>query len=194
MEKGYKILRGVLVRDVSVSLFTKMYSIIRLLAKDNKDLVSNEDGSVVQVRNLQNRPEFVVISEFIEHNLGYKGEVLDMQYLVKHPRSKGTKPHQDAIHYGAEDNILTFWIPLQDTSKENSTICYYDWNQSSEILPHSQLDAPYKTNCEYQGNLNIVDLKLGDVAVHNQFVVHSTSDNNTEEMRIAIVCVLKIKK
>lgn len=194
MEKGYKVLRNVLPKENSINLFTKMYSIIRLLVKNNDDLVTNEDGSVVQVRNLQNRPEFSVIGEFIENHLGYKGDILDMQYLVKHPKSKGTKPHQDAVHYGVDDDILTFWIPLQDTSYKNSTMCYYKWDKSKNVLPHSDINLPYKTSCDYSGETDVLDLKLGDIAIHNQFVVHSTTDNDTEEMRIAILCVLKLKK
>lgn len=191
MEKGFTILKKAFPPK-SVGMFTLVLDTILLIAKP-ENIVRDSSGSIIQVNNLQDRVEFKILLEHVRYNLGYAGEVLNMQYLVKKSNSKGTKPHQDGFEY-PEDDIMTIWIPLQKVDEDNSTIQYLKWDGDETLVEHkSDGNKSYQSFCEGYENAEFtpVSLNKGDCVIHNKYIIHSTTDNNTDNNRVSIVITLK---
>lgn len=204
MEKGYKILPNsfdlTLLDEVdrdfeSVALFCNPENVFR-----------TANGDVKQIQNLQNYGIFKSISNHIINTLGYDGEVMNMQYFIKHPEYKITAPHQDGAYFNnVDDDILTFWIPLHPVNVETSTLFYVDWDGKREIIKHDNCGSNIRTRTGNKGvsqytdvykleEFTPVELNYGDCVVHNQFATHYSNENSTNKPRIAITCIIKLNK
>jgi len=177
----------------------------KVASESNKDDVfRTANGDVKQIQNLQNRPEFKALSNILLED--FDGEILNMQYFIKHPTYKITAPHQDGAYFNDTDSdIYTCWIPLHDVTIENSCMHYIDWDGKREILPHDAIGKNIRTRTGKTGysqytsvydldEFKPVEVSYGDFIVHNQFAVHYSSINKTETPRIAVTCIIKLKK
>jgi ectoine hydroxylase-related dioxygenase (phytanoyl-CoA dioxygenase family) len=204
MNKGYKVIKSAF----DISLLDMIHKDFERGAsrRNPNDVFRTANGDVKQIQNMQDTYPFVVISDHIQDVLGYKGEVLNMQYFIKHPEYKITAPHQDGAYFdNLDDDILTFWIPLHDVNEETSTMFYIDWDGKREIIPHDNCGKNVRTRTGKTGfsqytseykleDFKPVELEFGDCVVHNQFAVHYSNENKTQKPRIAITCILKLNK
>jgi len=204
MEKGYKILKKAFPKE-TLELISRDFETVALQCETN-NVFKTKNGDVKQIQNCQNYVIFRLISDYIKRNLGYDGEVLNMQYFIKHPEYKITAPHQDGAYFdNVDDDILTFWIPLHDVNVSTSTMFYHDWDGKREILKHEDCGSNLRTRTGKTGmsqcimdipldEFTPVELKYGDCVVHNQFSVHYSNENSTSKPRIAITCIIKLNK
>jgi ectoine hydroxylase-related dioxygenase (phytanoyl-CoA dioxygenase family) len=204
MEKGYKILRQAFPKE-GLDLIARDFESVALQCK-NENVFKTKNGDVKQIQNCQNFRVFFIISKYIRETLGYDGEVLNMQYFIKHPDYKITAPHQDGAYFdNLDDDILTFWIPLHDVDVSTSTMFYKDWDGNREILKHEDCGSNVRTRTGKTGmsqyitdipleEFTPVELKYGDCVIHNQFSVHYSNENLTTKPRIAITCIIKLNK
>lgn len=203
MDKGYKILRQAFDKEL-LDMFARDFETVALQCK-TQDVFRTKNGDVKQIQNCQNWRIFQELAKVIK-NMGYDGEVLNMQYFIKHPEYKITAPHQDGAYFdNLEDDILTFWIPLHDVNTETSTMFYVDWDGKREIIPHEDCGTNVRTRTGKTGisqytsvypleAFTPVELSYGDCVVHNQFSVHYSNENSTDKPRIALTCIIKLKK
>lgn len=203
MEKGYKILRNAFNTKI-LDMFSRDFETATLQCKP-EDVFRTKNGDVKQIQNCQKWKLFHELSNLIKA-IGYDGEVLNMQYFIKHPDYKITAPHQDGAYFDSvDDDILTFWIPLHDVNTETSTMFYVDWDGKREIIPHEECGSNVRTRTGKTGmsqytseypleSFTPVELSYGDCVVHNQFSVHYSNENKTDKPRIAITCIIKLKK
>lgn len=206
MEKGYEVIRNAFDK-FTLAMIKRDFEKLALTCKA-EDVFRTKDGDVKQIQNMHLMGDFGfnAVAGWIIKDLGYKGEVLNMQYFIKHPEYKITAPHQDGAYFNnTEDDILTFWIPLHDVTTDTSTMFYVDWDGKREIIPHENCGSNIRTRT---GNTGVsqytseypleaftpIELKYGDCVVHNQFAVHYSNENSTDKPRIAITCILKLKK
>lgn len=204
MEKGYKILRKAFPKK-GLDLISRDFETAALQCKD-ENVFRTKNGDVKQIQHCQNWSLFFMVSKYIKEKLGYDGEVLNMQYFIKHPNYKITAPHQDGAYFDDNDSdILTFWIPLHDVDVETSTMFYHDWDGKREILQHEECGSNLRTRTGKTGmsqcipdipleEFTPVKLKYGDCVVHNQFSVHYSNENSSDKPRIAITCIIKLNK
>lgn len=204
MEKGYKIIRKAFDKKL-LDVISRDFETVALQCKP-ENVFRTKNGDVKQIQNCQNFTLFYNISKYIKEQLGYDGEVLNMQYFIKHPEYKITAPHQDGAYFDDNDSdILTFWIPLHKVTVETSTMFYLDWDGKREILEHHDCGSNLRTRTGKTGmsqcitdipleDFTPVELKYGDCVVHNQFSVHYSNENSTTEPRIAITCIIKLNK
>ena len=120
--------------------------------------------------------------------------------------SEYQKASDKAIDFdNLDDDILTFWIPLHNVDTETSTMFYHDWNGEREVLEHKDCGSNLRTRTGKTGMSQCipdiplelftpVELKYGDCVVHNQFSVHYSNENSTDKPRVAITCIIKLKK
>lgn len=201
---GYIIIEKAI--DINIlDLISKDFESVALQCK-NEDVFRTKNGDVKQIQNCQKFRVFNEISKHIKNVLGYDGEILNMQYFIKHPNYKITSPHQDGAYFdNIDDDILTFWIPLHDVDISTSTMFYIDWDGKREIIKHNNCGTNVRTRTgktgmsqytsEYQlDDFKPVILKYGDLVVHNQFAVHYSNENSTNKARVAITCIMKLKK
>lgn len=203
MEKGYKIIRKAFDTK-TLDLFARDFETVALQCKP-ENVFRTKNGDVKQIQNCQNWKIFHELAMAIK-DMGYDGEVLNMQYFIKHPEYKITAPHQDGAYFDSvDDDILTFWIPLHDVNTETSTMFYVDWDGKREIIPHEECGSNVRTRTGKTGmsqytseypleSFTPVELSYGDCVVHNQFSVHYSNENTTDKPRIAITCIIKLKK
>ena len=204
MTKGYKILR----KSFDLGLLDEIsreFEVVALTCKP-EDVFRTANGDVKQIQNLHNDPKFKEVSNHIINVLGYDGEVMNMQYFIKHPEYKITAPHQDGVYFNnVDDDILTFWIPLHPVNIETSTMFYVDWDGKREIIKHDNCGLNVRTRTGNTGvsqytdvykldDFKPVELDYGDCVVHNQFTTHYSNENSTDKARIAITCIIKLNK
>ncbi len=204
MEKGYKILPN----SFDLTLLDKVdrdFESVALFCEP-ENVFRTANGDVKQIQNLQNYGVFKLISNHIINTLGYDGEVMNMQYFIKHPEYKITAPHQDGVYFNnVDDDILTFWIPLHPVNLETSTMFYIDWDGKREIIKHDNCGKNVRTRTGNTGlsqytdvykleEFTPIELDYGDCVVHNQFATHYSNENSTDKPRIAITCIIKLNK
>lgn len=204
MEKGYNIIKNAFPTNLLDLISTDFETVALQCQPEN--VFKTKNGDVKQIQNCQNFRLFFDISKYIKETLGYDGEVLNMQYFIKHPDYKITSPHQDGAYFdNIDDDILTFWIPLHDVDVSTSTMFYYDWDGKREILKHEDCGSNLRTRTGKTGmsqcitdiqleDFTPVELKYGDCVVHNQFSVHYSNENSTPDPRVAITCIIKLNK
>lgn len=204
MDKGYKILRKAFKKEM-LDLIARDFETVALQCK-SENVFRTKNGDVKQIQNCQNFDVFHYLGKYIQNNLGYDGEILNMQYFIKHPDYKITAPHQDGAYFDSvDDDILTFWIPLHDVNTNTSTMFYADWDGKREIIKHEDCGSNVRTRTgktgmsQYTSEIPMdkftpVELKYGDCVVHNQFSVHYSNENNTDKPRIAVTCIIKLNK
>jgi ectoine hydroxylase-related dioxygenase (phytanoyl-CoA dioxygenase family) len=204
MNNGYKVIRKAFDTKL-LDLIDRDFETIALQCKP-QDVFRTKNGDVKQIQNCQDWDLFKQISNIIKNEMGYDGEVLNMQYFIKHPDYKITAPHQDGAYFDSvDDDILTFWIPLHDVSPTTSTMFYVDWDGNREIIPHDDCGSNVRTRTGKTGmsqytsvykleDFTPVVLSYGDCVVHNQFSVHYSNENSTVQPRIAITCIIKLNK
>lgn len=204
MEKGYEILRKSFDKSL-LDLVARDFETLALQCK-SENVFRTKNGDVKQIQNCQNYSVFREVSKHIKEVLGYDGEVLNMQYFIKHPDYKITAPHQDGAYFdNLDDDILTFWIPLHDVDETTSTMFYVDWDGKREIIKHDDCGTNKRTRTgktgmsQYTSEYPLEDftpviLKYGDCVVHNQFSVHYSNENSTDKPRVAITCIIKLNK
>lgn len=204
MEKGYVVIRNAFDTQF-LDLFARDFETVALQCEP-QDVFRTKNGDVKQIQNCQKWKLFNDLAKQIKEKLGYDGEVLNMQYFIKHPEYKITAPHQDGAYFdNLDDDILTFWIPLHDVNTTTSTMFYVDWDGKREIIPHDNCGTNIRTRTGKTGmsqytsvyqleDFTPVELSYGDCVVHNQFSVHYSNENSTDKPRIAITCIIKLKK
>lgn len=132
-------------------------------------------------------------------------EVLNNQYFCKPPNYKMTSAHQDNAYFESTDNIYTFWIPLQDVDVLNSCMFYVPKSHLQGLLPHKAIGTNVRTRTgktglslysDFYRNSDFVKvpLKKFQILVHDKNCMHFSSPNLTDDYRIAITCILKVKK
>jgi ectoine hydroxylase-related dioxygenase (phytanoyl-CoA dioxygenase family) len=151
---------------------------------------------------LENRPEFAEIGNALREYFG-GGNILNMQIFIKHPHYKITAPHQDGAYFEPNKNIVTFWMPTQKITEQNSCLYYKPGSHKQGLREHTKSGTTIRTRTGKTGySLECYEEKLedfvpvlmevGDVLVHDQFTLHYSSTNHTEEKRMAVTCILEL--
>ena len=101
--------------------------------------------------------------------------------------------------------MLTAWVPLQDTNKENGTLAVLDgshrWERTADVLAQ-QLERNFVTSShEFLSNrlhslgVNVepraVPVKRGHVSFHHCLLFHGSGRNRTERPRKAVILHLQ---
>lgn len=203
INKGYKLIKNIIPNDI----LDKFSLDIESLSKDlpNENIFRTNDNKIKQIQQLQNRLEFNILSDYLQ-SITSEGLIMNMQYFIKQPNYKPTAPHQDGVYFDdINANIWTFWIPLQDVTIENSCMCYYDWNGKKEFYKHEAIGTNVRNRTgktgysQYSDEIPLTDfipieMKRGDLLLHNQFSLHYSTTNQTIIPRIAITCIIKYKE
>jgi ectoine hydroxylase-related dioxygenase (phytanoyl-CoA dioxygenase family) len=119
--------------------------------------------------------------------------------FIKEPgTNKETPWHQDMPYYCVDGNKTgSFWIPLDDIDKENNLkliLGSHKWKKLLRPTKWSNNQPWYKNNNsfmdlppenEFEENILIPDLELGDAVLFNFKTVHGSTGNNSTHKRRA---------
>ena len=133
---------------------------------------------------------------FFEYALGIKPNMnskINSSYFFKSKLSKEIKLHQDNAYFNLEKgkDCLTFYIPVHKQSKKNGTIFYFAGSHEIGDLSHcaegnigASMCLKSSKNLKELKNHKVfyLDLKPGDIVVHNALVIHGTLGNPRDEL------------
>uniref|UniRef100_A0A3Q2ZYZ9 Zgc:174917 n=1 Tax=Kryptolebias marmoratus TaxID=37003 RepID=A0A3Q2ZYZ9_KRYMA len=152
--------------------------------------------------------------QVIQAILGPDVILLDSRFICKYPALKPasdedqTKPegtdelpyvawHQDMRYWGiAGGPVLSVWLALDDSQKENGVLQVIPGSHCSGMLPHRQATRPgnmLTVNQEIPEELVQVDeavscpLKAGQMSIHDGFLVHASDPNTSQRRRCGFV-------
>jgi ectoine hydroxylase-related dioxygenase (phytanoyl-CoA dioxygenase family) len=130
--------------------------------------------------------------------------VLNNQYFCKPPHYKETSAHQDNAYFESDERVYTFWIPLQDVNILNSCMFYVPGSHKKGLVEHKPIGTNVRTRTGKKGvslysdvyknkDYVAVPIKAGSILVHDKDCMHFSSPNLSDEYRIAITAIIKLK-
>jgi ectoine hydroxylase-related dioxygenase (phytanoyl-CoA dioxygenase family) len=104
------------------------------------------------------------------------------QIIYKQPGARATRPHQDAPFLSFSDfRSLNCWIALDDTTRANGALEYYQGSHLLGLLRMVHLDQEDELEHDYphlqECTKATLEMKAGDVAFHNCLTVHRAFPN-----------------
>jgi len=167
----------------------------------NKDVFRTKLGDIKQIQNLNFSELNPLLADLI-HAKDY--EVLNNQYFCKPPNYKMTSAHQDNAYFDSNDDVFTFWIPLQDVDLINSCMFYVPGSHKNGLVEHKVIGTNVRTRTgktgfslysDYFKNKEFVKVPMrkGDVLIHDKNTMHFSSPNLSDDYRIAITCIMKVQ-
>ena len=202
-DNGFEILENVIPVDY-FKMITDDYISSLKDSSDIENVFMTEFGPK-QIQHLQNRDWFKQFASDLACIAGINGNVINMQVFIKYPNYKITSPHQDGAYFdNAERKIITFWVPLQNVTPENSCMHYLPNSHINGLIEHKPIGTVVRTRSGKTGQSLTVDaysldeyvpvsMNVGDVLIHDQFCMHYSSQNKTNTKRLALTCVFEIK-
>lgn len=132
-------------------------------------------------------------------------EILNNQYFCKPPNYKMTSAHQDNAYFESEEDVFTFWIPLQDVGLLNSCLFYVPSSHLDGLVEHKAIGTNVRTRTgktgvslysDYYKNSEFVKvpMKAGEVLIHDKNTMHFSSPNLTDDYRFSVTCIVKVNK
>lgn len=128
---------------------------------------------------------------------------LNNQYFCKPPHYKETSAHQDNAYFESDDEVYTFWIPLQDVDIFNSCMLYVPGSHLNGLLEHKAIGTNVRVRTGKKGlslysdhykndDYRKVPMKAGDILVHDKNCMHFSTPNLSDDYRIAITAIIKL--
>jgi ectoine hydroxylase-related dioxygenase (phytanoyl-CoA dioxygenase family) len=195
---GFQVINDRVVQ-VIVSVFSTNLNDVAKNSK-HEDVFRTKLGDIKQIQNLN----FGELNKHLAELIGAEEyTVLNNQYFCKPPNYKMTSAHQDNAYFDSDDNVYTFWIPLQDVDILNSCMFYVPGSHLKGLLPHKTIGTNVRTRTgktgyslysDYYRNDEFVKvpMKKGQVLVHDKNTMHFSSPNLSDDYRVAITCIMKV--
>ena len=103
-----------------------------------------------------------------------------------------TLSHQDMAFFNLKKScILTFWIAIDPSNKENGGIFYLKENRRSELIEHFARGNLGASMCISEANIDTSNIYCpevnpGDCIIHDPYVVHGSYPNRSANKRRSI--------
>jgi ectoine hydroxylase-related dioxygenase (phytanoyl-CoA dioxygenase family) len=195
---GFQVINNRVVQ-VIVSVFSTNLNDVAKNSK-HEDVFRTKLGDIKQIQNLN----FGELNKHLAELIGAEEyTVLNNQYFCKPPNYKMTSAHQDNAYFDSDDNVYTFWIPLQDVDILNSCMFYVPGSHLKGLLPHKAIGTNVRTRTGKTGyslysdwyknsEFVKVPMKRGQILVHDKNTMHFSSPNLSDDYRVAITCIMKV--
>ena len=137
------------------------------------------------------------ILDYVEDILGPNFVQWGGQFFHKEPRSGSVVPwHQDAQYWPLKPaNAVTVWLAVYDTDKENGAMKVVSgshkkgsngFKHHTNNASHLVLDQEVSEDQIDQDNIVYMDLKAGEISLHNDALLHGSDPNNSDRRRCGI--------
>jgi ectoine hydroxylase-related dioxygenase (phytanoyl-CoA dioxygenase family) len=198
IKDGFQVFNDLAV-DLVISTFSTDLNYVSMNSK-HEDVFRTKLGDIKQIQNLN----FGDLNKLLAHLIGAKEyTVLNNQYFCKPPNYKMTSAHQDNAYFDSDDNVFTFWIPLQDVDILSSCMFYVPGSHLKGLLPHKAIGTNVRTRTGKTGyslysdwyknsEFVKVPMKRGQILVHDKNTMHFSSPNLSDNYRVAITCIIKV--
>jgi len=95
--------------------------------------------------------------------------------------------HQDYFYVQGNTNVLTAWIPLQDTNYVNGCLSVMPRSHLLGIVEHDlkigKKNIPSKI---FDNEIRFVEIKKGDLLLFNALLLHSSNVNFSDSIRYSL--------
>ena len=137
------------------------------------------------------------ILDYVEDILGPNFVQWGGQFFHKEPKSGSVVPwHQDAQYWHLKPaNAVTVWLAVYDTDKENGAMKVVSgshkkgsngFKHHTNNASHLVLDQEVSEDQIDQDNIVYMDLKAGEISLHNDALLHGSDPNNSDRRRCGI--------
>ena len=137
------------------------------------------------------------ILDYVEDILGPNFVLWGGQFFHKEPKSGSVVPwHQDAQYWPLKPaNAVTVWLAVYDTDKENGAMKVVSgshkkgsngFKHHTNNASHLVLDQEVSEDQIDQDNIVYMDLKAGEISLHNDALLHGSDPNNSDRRRCGI--------
>ena len=129
------------------------------------------------------------------------GELRASEFFAKPAKIGLYSPiHQDNYNWNVKnDNALTVWIALNNSSKKNGGVYYFDGSHKLGLLEHQSSYARgssqtvKKIKRLKRLKKSLPSLKTGDALIHHVLVAHGSKNNKSKYSRAGITFQIKDK-
>ena len=137
------------------------------------------------------------ILDYVEDILGPNFVQWGGQFFHKEPHSGSVVPwHQDAQYWPLEPaNAVTVWLAVYDTDKENGAMKVVSgshkkgsngFKHHTNDASHLVLDQEVSEDQIDKDKVVYIDLKAGEISLHNDALLHGSDPNNSDRKRCGI--------
>ena len=137
------------------------------------------------------------ILDYVEDILGPNFVQWGGQFFHKEPKSGSVVPwHQDAQYWPLKPaNAVTVWLAVYNTDKENGAMKVVSgshkkgsngFKHHTNNASHLVLDQEVSEDQIDQDNIVYMDLKAGEISLHNDALLHGSDPNNSDRRRCGI--------
>ena len=137
------------------------------------------------------------ILDYVEDLLGPNFVQWGGQFFSKEPKDGSVVPwHQDAQYWPLEPaNAVTVWLAVYDTDKENGAMKVVSgshkkgsngFKHHTNDASHLVLDQEVSENQIDKDNIEYINLKAGEISLHNDALLHGSDPNNSNRKRCGI--------
>ncbi len=137
------------------------------------------------------------ILDYVEDILGPNFVQWGGQFFHKEPKSGSVVPwHQDAQYWPLKPaNAVTVWLAVYDTDKENGAMKVVSgshkkgsngFKHHTNNASHLVLDQEVSEDQIDKDNIVYMDLKAGEISLHNDALLHGSDPNNSDRRRCGI--------
>lgn len=196
---GFQVFSSREIRDLVLGMSTDLEEIAKTVS--DKDVFRTKLGDIKQIQNLFFKELNPMLVDLIAVGRAYR--LLNNQYFCKPPHYKETSAHQDNAYFESNEEVYTFWIPLQDVDVENSCMFYVPGSHKVGLSEHKPIGTNVRTRTGKTGvslysdvykNKDFVKVPMnaGDIVVHDKNCMHFSSPNISDDYRIAITAIVKL--
>ena len=201
-EDGFEVFVNDDIKDVVKTISRDLEDVASRC--DSKDVFRTKLGDIKQIQNLKNTKPFQKLNSLLAELVGAtEFEVLNNQYFCKPPNYKMTSAHQDNAYFESDEEVYTFWIPLQDVDLLNSCMFYVPQSHLDGLVEHKAIGTNVRTRTgktgfslysdHYKNSEFVkVPMKEGEILVHDKDTMHFSSPNLTDDYRMAVTCIMKV--
>lgn len=162
---------------------------------------SNPEDFVAKLFKLHRRAPFDRFAhderllDILRAIIGPDVDVFLSQFIFKAPEAYGQPWHQDSFYFPfGENHQVGVWLAVTRATLENGCLWVVPGSHEEPIHAHVPDDRPHAT----QAYTKIVDHDMsaavpmlmdpGDLLLFDSHVIHSSTDNESTELRAAFVC------
>lgn len=133
--------------------------------------------------------------DLVEPILGPDFDLFLSQFIFKWPEAYGQPWHQDSFYFPYDpDRQVGVWIAANRASIANGCLWVVPGSQVEPVHEHVPDDRPNATQAytkivDHDMSARIpVEMEPGDVLVFDSHLMHMSTDNQTDDLRAALVC------
>jgi non-heme Fe2+,alpha-ketoglutarate-dependent halogenase len=133
------------------------------------------------------------ILDIVESILGPNLLVHSSSFFCKYPYSDGFIPwHQDGVYWGLnKQDLCSVWLAISDSRVENGCMRVIPKSHKTKLEHFEQEDDKILlssgltlSNGVAEDEIVNIELKAGQISLHNQNIAHSSENNKTDSYRM----------